>query len=58
MKPITAMLLKDIRINVPNTNLTIIAETDSIVKVDPDTQIAWIRQYQVELERGQYTFIC
>lgn len=58
MKPIAAILLKDIRIQVPNTNLTVTFVEDTFIKIDPSTQVAWIQQYQIELDRSQYTLIC
>lgn len=57
-KSLRAYLIKDIQIKVPGTNLVVTVEEDTYIKVDPVTRIAWIKAYQVELTRQQYSIVC
>lgn len=57
-RPLRAYLIKDIQIKVPGTNLMVTVQEDTYIKVDPLTRIAWIKQYQVELTRQQYSLVC
>lgn len=57
-KSLRAYLIKDIQIKVPGTNLVVTVVEDTYIKVDPVTQIAWIKAYQVELTRQQYCIVC
>lgn len=57
-KPLQAYLTKDIQIKVPGTNLIVTVAEGTYIKIDPKTQIAWIKAYQVELGRQQYSIVC
>lgn len=57
-KALRAYLTTDIQIKVPGTNLVVTVQEDTYIKVDPITQIAWIKQYQIELTRKQYSLVC
>lgn len=57
-RPLRAYLTKDLQIKVPGTNLIVTVVEDTFIKIDPITQIAWIKQYQIELTKQQYSIVC
>lgn len=57
-KPLTAYLIKTITIKSPYDGKMVTIAPNTRIKIDPSTQIAWINQYQIELNRTQYAIIC
>lgn len=57
-KPLTAYLTKAVTIKNPFDGKLVTIQSDTRIKIDPITQIAWIKQFQIELERTQYSIIC
>lgn len=52
-----AYLIEEIVLTVPNTNKSVFFPVETLIRVNPDTGMAWIKQYQVELEKRQYSLI-
>lgn len=56
-KPLQAYLTRSIKIKSPFTGTLIIFPPETFIRINIDTGVAWIKQYQTELERNQYELI-
>lgn len=56
-KPLQAYLKREIKIKSPFNGQIVYFPAETFIRINIDTGIAWVRQYEVELEKHQYELI-
>lgn len=57
MKSLYAYLVQEIVVKSPGNNKAIFFPVETPIRVNPDTGVAWIKQYQIELTKDQYRLV-
>lgn len=58
-RPLRAYLIRTITIKGPSKSSELIVfRPNTCIRVDPSTNVAWIKQYQIEVDRRDYSVVC